>query len=79
VTPISKRTAPYDSVDHELALIIEDVSRGHSWHSVDAMDVETAQQEKPGPFYKKSLPYGASAESMNLAMLGAVLDKEPTS
>ncbi|KAF8920987.1 hypothetical protein BGZ58_004144 [Dissophora ornata] len=78
-TSIPTRSIFYDSVEEELALIIEDANRHHSWHTVDTMDVETAQQEKLGPFYKKPLPYGASADSMNLAMLGAVLDREPTS
>jgi hypothetical protein len=43
------------------------------------MDVETAQREKLEILYKSPLPYGASADSGNLAMLGAVLDKEPMS
>ncbi|KAG0272982.1 hypothetical protein BGZ97_010845, partial [Linnemannia gamsii] len=78
-TPIPKRTVSYDNVDHELALIIEDTRRHHSWHTVDPMDVETAQREKLELLYKSPLPYGASADSVNLAMLGAVLDKEPMS
>ena len=78
-TPVPKRTVPYNSIENELALIMEDANRIHSWHAVDATDVKIAQKEKLGPFYKKPLPYGATAGSMNLAMLGMVLDKEPTS
>lgn len=58
---------------------MEDANRHHSWHTVDATDVETAQKKKLGPFYKKALPYGTTASDMNLAMLGMVLEKEPTS
>ncbi|KAG0019239.1 hypothetical protein BGZ82_000211 [Podila clonocystis] len=78
-TPIPKRAIPFDSVENELTVLIEDANRQHSWHAVDAADVKAAQKEKLGPFYKKALPYGTTASSMNLAMLGMVLDKEPTS
>ncbi|KAF9299630.1 hypothetical protein BGZ74_008826 [Mortierella antarctica] len=79
MTPIPKRAIPYESVENELTLIMEDANRNHSWHTVNATDVEVAQKKKLGPFYKKALPYGATASSMNLAMLGLVLAKEPTS
>ncbi|KAF9972495.1 hypothetical protein BGZ75_001481, partial [Mortierella antarctica] len=77
--PIKKRTVPYGDVENELSQIIEDASRDHSWHSITAAEVEAAQKEKLGPFFKKPLPYGTTASSMILAMLGMVLDKEPTS
>ncbi|KAG0035316.1 hypothetical protein BGZ81_009812 [Podila clonocystis] len=77
--PIIKRSVPYDNIENELAQIIEDANRHHSWHTISATDVETAQKDMLGPFYKKTMPYGTTASSMNLAMLGMVLDKEPTS
>ncbi|KAF9284123.1 hypothetical protein BGZ68_004905 [Mortierella alpina] len=77
-TTIPKRSIPFDSVEKELALIIKDANRLHNKHTVDATEVETAQKEMPGTFYKKPLPYGTTASSMNLAILGT-LGKEPTS
>lgn len=47
-----KRAIPYDSVENELTLIIKDTNQHHSWHTVDAMDVETTQKDMLGPFYK---------------------------
>ncbi|KAG9063736.1 hypothetical protein KI688_003848 [Linnemannia hyalina] len=78
-TPIPKRYIPYDSLEKELALIIKDASQLHVWHTVDATNVETAQKERLGPFYKNALPYGTTASTMKEAMLGMVLDKESTS
>ncbi|KAF9559834.1 hypothetical protein BGW38_009073, partial [Lunasporangiospora selenospora] len=67
----TKRVVPYYNIEKELTRVIEGANPHHSWHTVDAADVETAQKDKLGPFYKKPLPYGVSADSMKLTMLGA--------
>ncbi|KAG0330809.1 hypothetical protein BG004_001975 [Podila humilis] len=76
-TPVIKRNVPDARVGSELAFILQAASRQHFWHAVDESDVTTAQKEKLGPFYKKTLPYGATPSSINLPMLGMMLNKEP--
>ncbi|KAF9139415.1 hypothetical protein BGX30_007983 [Mortierella sp. GBA39] len=73
-TPSPKRHVPYDSVEKELELLMKD-----AWHAVNAREVEAAQRELLGPFYKMALPYGSTASSMNVAMLGMMMGKESTS
>ncbi|KAI8596852.1 hypothetical protein EDD21DRAFT_419278 [Dissophora ornata] len=48
-------------------------------HAVDQRSIGISQKEKLGPFYKRILPYDASATDISLVMLGRLLDKEEMS
>ncbi|KAF9121753.1 hypothetical protein BGX30_002398, partial [Mortierella sp. GBA39] len=71
--PISVRAS---DIEKELAGILEAFSCRHVTHVVDPKDVETAQRERLGPFYKRNFPYHDTATDTSLVMLGHELDKQ---
>ncbi|KAF9543651.1 hypothetical protein EC957_000583 [Mortierella hygrophila] len=71
--PISVRAS---DIEKELVGILKTFSCRHVTHSIDPKDVETAQREKLGPFYKRTLPYHDPATNTSLVMLGLALDKK---
>ncbi|KAF9424462.1 hypothetical protein BGZ76_003520 [Entomortierella beljakovae] len=54
------------------------VPKGHNTHNVDVTNVEQSQKKIFGRFYKSILPYGHTADDINLPMFGKLLDMEPT-
>ncbi|KAF9420899.1 hypothetical protein BGZ76_004034 [Entomortierella beljakovae] len=50
----------------------------HSTHRVDEINVEQSQMKIFGRLYKSILPYGHTADDINLPMFGKLLDMEPT-
>jgi len=57
--------------------IINSARRNHQFHTVDKHEVDQYQKQLLGRFYKKSLPYGLKATSLNQVMFGNMLDIEP--
>ncbi|KAG9062174.1 hypothetical protein KI688_006506 [Linnemannia hyalina] len=71
--PISVRAS---DIEKEVAGILESFSCRHVTHVVDPKDIETAQRERLGPFYKRTLSYHDSATDTSLVMLGLALGKQ---
>ncbi|KAF9367812.1 hypothetical protein BGX21_007045, partial [Mortierella sp. AD011] len=75
---LTAKSVSINDIPSELETLISEAGAGYTLHEVDKAEIEQWQQTKLGHFYKRPLPHGTTATGVNMALLGNMLDKEPT-
>ncbi|KAG0271650.1 hypothetical protein BGZ95_000502 [Linnemannia exigua] len=70
------KSVPMTHIEQELTVILNGVQHRPTTPSVDPMEVKASQSEELGHFFKRTLPYGETANDIKLVMLGLELDKQ---